>query len=234
MAPIFSRIFGRRNLPEHLVDDIYRINMQVNYSYLIKNDDVSILIDTGIRDDKNKRTLSTLEKVDYLILTHGHLDHIGNAQFVKEMYNAKIAMHEEDLHYIFPNRDLVPKMVKYFYEFEPFEVDIYLKGGETFPGDIEIIHFPGHTKGTILILAKAGKYRRLNVLFGGDILVEEKKIGLTLPYPKFSEDPEGLYNGILKNLLKINFDVMFLSHASRPFSRKEIIKFLNIVRNYEE
>ncbi|MCD6502646.1 MAG: MBL fold metallo-hydrolase [Euryarchaeota archaeon] len=223
---IFSRIFGKRGYVEHLIDDVYRINLQLNYAYYISNDEAKILIDTGIREHHNMKRLSELEGVDYIILTHGHIDHIGNTRFVKDLYKAKVIMHPSDAHYIkAKERKDIPKSARYFYEFEEFEIDIPVEDTMTLPGDVEVIPFPGHTKGSVLILARSGKYRKKNILFGGDIIVEEK-IGLTLPYPKFSENPNALYKNVIENLLKIDFDVMLLSHASRPYSRREIEEFI--------
>ncbi|MCD6156764.1 MAG: MBL fold metallo-hydrolase [Euryarchaeota archaeon] len=224
---IFSRVFGRkRGYIEHILDDVYRINLQVNYAYYISNDEVKILIDTGIREPHNVKRLSNLKGVDYVVLTHGHIDHIGNTRFVKESYGAKVIMHPIDYHYVKARerRDIM-KSARYFYEFDEFNIDIPIKESLELPGDVSIIPFPGHTRGSVLVLAKAGRHRRKSILFGGDIIVEEK-IGLTLPYPKFSEEPDVLYKNIVENLLKIDFDVVLLSHASRPYSRKEIEDFV--------
>ena len=67
--------------------------------YLIKNEVGCFLIDTGI---KKKRSQLEQELIDagcslgdlkLVIITHGHVDHVGNAAYLRDRHGAKIAMH---------------------------------------------------------------------------------------------------------------------------------------------
>lgn len=55
-------------------------------SILIESDTQNILVDTGPPEGREKlmAALSTVEKIDKLILTHPHADHIGNAFYLIE------------------------------------------------------------------------------------------------------------------------------------------------------
>ena len=68
--------------------------------YLLKTKDEGfVLVDTGLSNSR-KQLLLDLEKagcrsdnLKLIILTHGDLDHVGNAAFLRQKYAAKIAIH---------------------------------------------------------------------------------------------------------------------------------------------
>lgn len=101
----------------------------------------------------------------YILLTHGHYDHILNATKIKEQSGAKIVMHRDDT-------DLLPYDVVASYIpalkdiYKEVEVDILVDdGGIIELGNLraEFIHTKGHTKGSCCI--KIG-----DNLFTGDTL----------------------------------------------------------------
>lgn len=105
-------------------------------------------------------------KIEYILLTHGHFDHIsGVAKFAKEL-GAKIAMHQEDeslWQRIF--RETAPL---FGYRIEHFKADLFLKDGQIIKvGDLafKVIHTPGHSPGGISFCLA-----RQKVLFSGDTL----------------------------------------------------------------
>lgn len=134
--------------------------------YVLCSDDQAILVDTcGAKQRK-----LILERIkDYniklIILTHGHVDHIGNAAFFAKHFNAKIAMHKDDVEIIQNNRlrKMEPigpmgTMVKIFSKgsmkkkVEMFTPDILLEEGDSLDQygiDAEIVHLEGHTSGSI-------------------------------------------------------------------------------------
>lgn len=66
-------------------------------AFLIKNKDgINTLIDPWISNPSNKRRLEEyVDNVDYILITHGHGDHIGDAEEIGKRYNAEvIAMFE--------------------------------------------------------------------------------------------------------------------------------------------
>jgi hydroxyacylglutathione hydrolase len=80
----------------HLIPLLYgRSNV-----FLIVSGNVTILVDTSISWFK-KRLLRKLEqlkitKIDYLVLTHTHFDHAGNAHEIKKKYNPQVIVHETE------------------------------------------------------------------------------------------------------------------------------------------
>lgn len=111
-----------------------------------------VVIDPG--GDASK-ILYKIEKLDltikYIILTHGHDDHIGAIDEIKEKTNAPIAIHKLD---------------KEILEGENKLADLYLKDGDILPIgsiELEIIHTPGHSPGGICIFTEG-------IVFTGDTL----------------------------------------------------------------
>ena len=123
-----------------------------NYSYVI-TDDISHTIG-GIDPSEyepinNFIKIKNYKKLDYILNTHHHHDHVGGNLKLKEKYNAKIAGSLID-------KDRIPG------------VDILLKEGEIFKfgkTSFEVIFIPGHTKGHIGFYSAKDK-----VFFSGDTL----------------------------------------------------------------
>ena len=74
--------------------------------YLVDEGDSNTLIDTGMPVDfkKLQSQLSEMGKsindIDYIVLTHCHSDHCGNADRIKEMSQAAIIAHETEAAFI--------------------------------------------------------------------------------------------------------------------------------------
>jgi len=119
----------------------------------------------------------------YIILTHGHFDHIGALSAVVKEYrsryeggekNVKIAIHEADAEYLGPDSALIQqRSIKGAFgdlefinlQLEPQPgADMLLKEGDTI-GQLTVLHLPGHTPGSIALWDKEA-----GVMFTGDTL----------------------------------------------------------------
>ena len=103
-------------------------------------------------------------KVKYILLTHGHFDHIGAVAELKSHYNADVCIHKDDAERLV-NTD---KYERYLERVKPLEggADKLLADGDKLPlGDevIEVIHLPGHTPGGVA-------YKKGDILITGDTL----------------------------------------------------------------
>lgn len=102
--------------------------------------------------------------VEYIILTHGHGDHICRVPEIKSKTNAKIVAHvnEEEV-LIDRNKNLSAQLPGLLVE---FDADEYVQEGDVIElGSLKlkVIHTPGHTKGGMCI--KVGEH-----IFTGDTL----------------------------------------------------------------
>lgn len=107
------------------------------------------------------------KNVKYILLTHGHYDHILGAAQLKRLTGAALAIGAEDEECL--RDDILSRAGLHFKE--PQEntcADIILHDGDTLPfggQTIKVIHTPGHTPGGVCYL-----FDEENALFSGDTL----------------------------------------------------------------
>jgi len=100
-----------------------------------------------------------LEGLEYILLTHGHYDHILGVPKLKEETNAKVMIHELDA------------------KFLSFKPDKILKNNDVIDlgnCSLEVIHTPGHTPGSICLYEPKSK-----TLFSGDTIFAHGGVGRT-------------------------------------------------------
>lgn len=130
-----------------------------------RNTRKGIVIDPAGDVDKIMNIVNKYDlTIEYIILTHGHGDHIGGLLELKDKTNAPILIHSLDKDML-SNSDinLSSQMPMESVEIMP---DRIVEDGEVIKMDgyeIEIIHTPGHTPGSISIKID-------NVIFTGDTL----------------------------------------------------------------
>lgn len=135
------------------------------YLVIMKKD--AIIVDPGMDDCTNLLSIinDMCLNVRYIMLTHGHFDHIYSAQILKNETNAIIGIHTNEKELINDISNNMP-MKSHGYHDQGIDIDLYFNGGESIPFQeyfIEIVNAPGHTSGSICI-------RIGNNLFTGDTL----------------------------------------------------------------
>lgn len=148
--------------------------MQVNtYLCVDESSKKGFIVDPGGASKPMENYIDSNEyDIEYIILTHGHGDHVCGVLHYKELYDAPIVGHKDD-NFLFndANENLSLQFVGKRIEFTP---DVYVDEGDTLNvGNMElkIFHTPGHTPGGISILVD-------NILFSGDTLFADS-IGRT-------------------------------------------------------
>ncbi|KON34536.1 MAG: hypothetical protein AC479_00290 [miscellaneous Crenarchaeota group-6 archaeon AD8-1] len=150
--------------------------------YVVNSDKDALIIDPGFENDKefdqikeyiNENSL----KINLIINTHGHSDHISGNYVLQKKYNCPIGIHINDL-------PLLGNLAKDWKILTLNEGDFLNIGNEV----LEIIFTPGHTKGGISLVGE-------KIVFTGDTLFS-KGIGRM-------DFPGGSKEDMQKSLVKL-------------------------------
>ncbi|MBD5368386.1 MAG: MBL fold metallo-hydrolase [Bacteroides sp.] len=161
----------------------------------------------GVIYDAVVRGGFTIEKI---LLTHGHFDHFGAAELLREKFVAPIYIYTPDARYLSDTRlNLsgpagVPMTVAHYEEVYDGEV-IRLKANNSF--SLKVIATPGHTPGSVTYWSEGE-----GVAFVGDTLYEHGP-GLT----HFPGGDRGLLEqSVVNRILTLPADTMLYSGHSSP------------------
>ncbi len=116
--------------------------------YLVDSGETTVLIDPAVYDERLRAFLHG-RKVDFVVNTHGHFDHVGGDWALKKS-GAQLFIHRADL-----------RFVDEFYPGHP-PFDRYIGDGDEIAG-LHVIHTPGHSPGSITLIGDGA-------LFTGDLL----------------------------------------------------------------
>ena len=138
-------------------------------TYIVTDDETgaTAVVDPSLPEESLLEKLSGKD-VQYILLTHGHFDHICGAKLVKENTGAKVVIHKDDeimLHDVTANEF---QNNCEGYKFPEVDADILTEDGiEIMLGNskITVMHTPGHSMGGVCYLFVDEK-----VMFSGDTL----------------------------------------------------------------
>ncbi len=146
------------------------------FIYLVDLDDRLILIDAGIGRSTDRLIDNMVKlgldpkRVELLILTHEHVDHVGGAVPLQSRLKFKIAAHENAVRAISQGDPIATAANYYRMDIQPTSIDLILvKDADVIPigkKKLHYIHTPGHTPGSIVLYFTDGDRR---VLFGQDL-----------------------------------------------------------------
>jgi glyoxylase-like metal-dependent hydrolase (beta-lactamase superfamily II) len=149
--------------------------MLASNSYILKDEATGALalIDCAALSSRVRTAIESAGgDLRYILLTHGHFDHIQGVPQVKEAYaQAIVAIGADDADFLRGKIDTIPGRVSRFFK-EAMEPEIMLRGGDeiTFGESVlRVIATPGHTRGGVCFYSEADR-----LLFTGDTLFREE------------------------------------------------------------
>jgi len=171
-------------------------DMGVN-CYIVGNEESVFIIDPG---DEAEYIINEVgnKKIEFILLTHGHIDHIMALNKIKEMINTKVYISELDKDFLFDSKKNLSYFLGYNYVYK-YDVEV-LKDSDTIEfknTKIQVISTPGHTPGGLCFYIN-------NMLFSGDTLFRQS-IGRT-DFP--GGDYATLIKSIREKLLKLPPDTI--------------------------
>lgn len=223
-------------------------------AYLLDGDPLT-LVDAGPKGPASQDSIvSALAAAGHgiadlrrIVITHGHTDHFGHAESLRQQSGADVFAHETERPKLAGDRWVADHLVKFFREagmpesffaaftqmvnayrafFDPLSTFSPLADGDTLTlGNerLRVLHTPGHSQGHLCL------YHDDGILIAGDLLLEEVS-----PNPIVEFSPDGRrqttlphYLHSLRRVLLLNCDLAYPGHGdpiTNPSSRiRELI-----------
>ena len=174
-------------------------------TYVVINGGRAFVVDPGADAE---RIIAAAEaegaKIEWVLLTHAHFDHIGAAAALQRD-GAQIILHRDDVKLIksFQNLSVLAGV-----KVEHFTPDVTVAGGETLDVagvSVKVIHTPGHTAGSVCYVAG-------DVIFSGDTLFALSYGRTDFPTGSFAQ----LKNSVVNKLFALEGDYKVLPGHEGP------------------
>jgi glyoxylase-like metal-dependent hydrolase (beta-lactamase superfamily II) len=193
--------------------------------YMIQTNRGYIIVDTGMPNsneklDENFQKLGVDPKTIHLIiLTHGHLDHVGSTAYVQQISGAKVLCHRSIAQDLAEGR-IEPAIPQNFLgRFLNFMTSLSGSKIEAVIPDIavddefdlhefgvsgKVVHTPGHSPSSVSIVLDTGE------ALVGDLIREEKPG--QLGFGMFYQDRDAILENLIK-VISFNPRIVYLSHS---------------------
>lgn len=181
---------------------VLRLGSLVTNCYLVANKETNEAIIFDPADDANQVADFLVNfgwKPVAILLTHGHIDHIGAVEELRRKYGIKVYAHKEEEEVLLSPRINLSVMMGSVVSVKP---DFLLEDGQVLDiagFAIKVLHTPGHTKGSCCYL-----FNDEGVLISGDTLFYSSYGRTDFP----TGDESALIRSIKEKLLVLDKDIM--------------------------
>ena len=222
--PILSLRWPLTPMPEPEVSEAYGglvFNIGSTNTVLIRDEGLNILIDPGIlqlgRYRAMQRRLAQLglkpENIDIVVNTHCHYDHVE----CNYLFRGKpLIIHEREIEYF--RRLYWPEFADAYFSIMDVEA---IRGDKELTGNVKVIETPGHTPGSISVVAETPEGR---VICAGDaIIVKEDLLELRPPsVVSINYDPEMAVES-LRRIRDLDPSLVIPGHDA-PFNPRKVYR----------
>jgi len=205
--------------------------------YLLSSNGRHFLIDTSMKGERrfiaNRLHRLGVDRLDYLLLTHTHFDHAGNAAFFRQLFRPKVIVHASEAGFLSKGDTPLPEGTNTYtrflirlhkkheipdFAYEACEPDITIEQRFDlmevgFPA--YVIHTPGHSSGSVSLIINDKV-----ALVGDDMFGQIPGVF----YPVFA-DNESLLIESWKRLLETSC-TLFLPGHGKGIHRRKIERYL--------
>jgi len=140
---------------------IYQANCYIVYDEITKD---GFIIDPGGDADDILDLLNVNDiKANFILLTHGHFDHTGGVNAIKEKLHIPVYINENDNNLVSTDDEKSPSIIPIS---DAIKIDSLIKHGDNIKfgqSELFVIETPGHTPGGVSIRIK-------DTIFTGDTL----------------------------------------------------------------
>ena len=243
-----------------ITEKIYLIELPIPFPLQTVNvyfvdDSPRTLVDTGIKTEASFNALKmgmeaigfNLSSIERILITHGHIDHYGQAKRIASLSGAPIYIHREEYErtrsithslrilkrFLLRNgvpRTLVDEVGRYIESAhgmaDPLEEALFLEDEDRIPfgsNSWQAIHCPGHSSGLLCFYGKKEK-----LLVTGDHLLKEitpnPVVDLPEGGPPFRYPSLKQYIASLKKVGRLDFSLALPAHGELIDHPKDIIE----------
>jgi hydroxyacylglutathione hydrolase len=205
-----------------IISGIHQVNgIRGANCYLCTGRAKMLVVDTGLpcNGKKSINYVKALGKdpsdIDYVILTHADIDHVGSTAELKKMTGGKLAIHTYDALILSVKSGfktirgplgILFKLATPLTRFHPAEPDVILRNGSEVNG-FKIVYTPGHTNGSVCL------YLPGKVIFVGDALRNDSHGNPRPPSKNLSADIANVKASLIA-ISELDFDILLPGQGS--------------------
>ena len=156
--------------PAKVFDNLYFVGTKIHSSWALTTSEGIILIDTLYDYASDEAIVGGLKKlgldpaaVKYVIISHGHGDHVGGAKLMQDRFGSRLVMGG-------PDWDMIEQSQHRFPNGKPRRDVVATDGQKVTLGDgsVTIVATPGHTPGTLSFIFQVKDHGKpLTVAYNG-------------------------------------------------------------------